>query len=220
METDWPQWLEAQKQQPYLRDTLNYVAAKRADGVSVYPPENRVFSAFESTPVAQVKVVILGQDPYHGPNQAHGLCFSVLPEVKIPPSLKNIYKELSSDIEGFVLPQHGYLQSWAQQGVLMLNAVLTVEQGQANSHKALGWEQLTDRAIEHINQQCEGVVFILWGAPAQKKGRHIDDNRHHILKAPHPSPLAAYRGFFGCKHFSKANELLVAQGKTPINWQV
>ena len=121
METDWPQWLEAQKQQPYLRDTLNYVAAKRADGVSVYPPENRVFSAFESTPVAQVKVVILGQDPYHGPNQAHGLCFSVLPEVKIPPSLKNIYKELSSDIEGFVLPQHGYLQSWAQQGVLMLN---------------------------------------------------------------------------------------------------
>lgn len=220
MKTDWFNWLEQQKQQPYLRETLDYVATKRHEGVSIFPPQDAVFSAFESTPLTEVKVVILGQDPYHGPNQAHGLCFSVLPEVKIPPSLKNIYKELVTDIEGFEAPQHGYLQSWAAQGVLMLNAVLTVEQGKANSHRKLGWEQLTDNAIEHINRQCEGVVFMLWGSPAQKKGSHIDTQRHHVLKAPHPSPLAAYRGFFGCGHFSKANELLVEQGKTTINWQV
>ena len=166
-------------------------------------------------------MVILGQDPYHGEGQAHGLCFSVLPEVKkLPPSLKNIYKELVTDINGFTTPEHGYLQGWAEQGVFLLNTVLTVEQGQAHSHKHLGWEQFTDNVIAHINEHCQGVVFILWGAHAQKKGKSIDRQRHHVLAGPHPSPLSAHRGFFGCQHFSKTNELLIAQGAQPINWQV
>jgi uracil-DNA glycosylase len=180
-----------------------------------------VFSAFDATPLSDIKVVILGQDPYHGEGQAHGLCFSVLPEVKkLPPSLKNIYKELVTDINGFTTPEHGYLQGWAEQGVFLLNTVLTVEQGQAHSHKHLGWEQFTDNVIAHINEHCQGVVFILWGAHAQKKGKSIDRQRHHVLAGPHPSPLSAHRGFFGCQHFSKTNELLIAQGAQPINWQV
>jgi uracil-DNA glycosylase len=219
--SDWDTFLHNELQQPYMQKTLNAVENRRAQGVAVYPPESQVFNAFNVTPLNDIRVVILGQDPYHGEGQAHGLCFSVLPMVKkLPPSLKNMYKELATDIEGFVIPEHGYLQTWAEQGVFLLNTVLTVEQGQAHSHKHLGWEQFTDNVIAHINANCDGVVFILWGAHAQKKGKGIDSTRHSILSGPHPSPLSAHRGFFGCKHFSRTNELLLAQGKKPINWQV
>ena len=216
----WSDFIAEQSQQPYLKDTLEYVAQKRSEGVTVFPPEQQVFSAFDATSFEQVKVVILGQDPYHGPDQAHGLCFSVLPGIKPPPSLANMYKELVQDIEGFSIPDHGYLMPWAEQGVLLLNTVLTVEQGQAHSHKHLGWEKFTDKVIDEINQYREGVVFLLWGAHAQKKGKNIDKTRHHVLHAPHPSPLSAHRGFFGCQHFSKTNALLTSMGKSPINWQV
>lgn len=216
----WSDFIAEQSQQTYLKDTLEYVAQKRTEGVTVFPPEQQVFSAFDATPFEQVKVVILGQDPYHGPDQAHGLCFSVLPGIKPPPSLANMYKELVQDIEGFSIPEHGYLMPWAEQGVLLLNTVLTVEQGQAHSHKHLGWEKFTDRVIDEINQHSEGVVFLLWGAHAQKKGKNIDKTRHRVLHAPHPSPLSAHRGFFGCQHFSKTNTLLTSMGKSPINWQV
>ena len=219
--SDWSGFLQSELQQPYMLQTLDYVTKRREEGVAVYPPEQQVFSAFDATELNNIRVVILGQDPYHGEGQAHGLCFSVLPEVKkLPPSLKNMYKELATDITGFTIPAHGYLQSWAEQGVFLLNTVLTVEQGQAHSHKHLGWEQFTDNVIAHINEHCEGVVFILWGAHAQKKGKSINSARHHILKGPHPSPLSAHRGFFGCQHFSKTNDLLQSQGNKPINWQV
>jgi len=218
---NWSSFLNHELSQTYMQQTLEYIANKRAEGTAVYPPKSQVFSAFDATPLSDIKVVILGQDPYHGEGQAHGLCFSVLPEVKkLPPSLKNIYKELVTDINGFTTPEHGYLQGWAEQGVFLLNTVLTVEQGQAHSHKHLGWEQFTDNVIAHINEHCQGVVFILWGAHAQKKGKSIDRQRHHVLAGPHPSPLSAHRGFFGCQHFSKTNELLIGQGAQPINWQV
>ncbi|MCO7188266.1 MULTISPECIES: uracil-DNA glycosylase [unclassified Pseudoalteromonas] len=218
--TTWSDVLGHEKQQAYFQDTLTYVAERRAQGVTVYPPQEQVFEAFKATPFDQVKVVILGQDPYHGPDQAHGLCFSVLPGVKAPPSLANMYKELAQDIAGFQIPDHGYLLPWAEQGVLLLNTVLTVEQGQAHSHKHLGWERFTDAVIAQLNQHSEGVIFLLWGAHAQKKGKAIDQQRHHVLHAPHPSPLSAHRGFFGCQHFSQTNMLLQNMGKTPINWQV
>ncbi|WP_213610679.1 uracil-DNA glycosylase [Pseudoalteromonas sp.] len=219
--SNWSSFLNHELSQTYMQQTLKYVANKRAQGIAIYPPESQVFSAFDATPLSDIKVVILGQDPYHGEGQAHGLCFSVLPEVKkLPPSLKNIYKELVTDINGFTTPEHGYLQGWAKQGVFLLNTVLTVEQGHAHSHKHLGWEQFTDNVIAHINEHCQGVVFMLWGAHAQKKGQSIDRQRHHVLTGPHPSPLSAHRGFFGCQHFSKTNELLSAQGAQPINWQV
>ncbi|WP_372763445.1 uracil-DNA glycosylase [Pseudoalteromonas sp.] len=219
--SDWSAFLNSELQQPYMQETLAYVAHRRDAGIAVYPPESQVFNAFDATALNKVRVVILGQDPYHGAGQAHGLCFSVLPEVKkLPPSLRNIYKELANDIAGFTVPSHGYLQHWAEQGVFLLNTVLTVEQGQAHSHKHLGWEQFTDNVIAHINSHCSGVVFILWGAHAQKKGKGIDSTRHHVLAGPHPSPLSAHRGFFGCQHFSATNALLQAQGKQPIDWQV
>ena len=217
---DWLAFIAQEQQQDYLKDTLAYINEQRASGVTVYPPENDVFNAFTSTPFEQVNVVILGQDPYHGANQAHGLCFSVLPEVKIPPSLVNIYKELAQDIEGFEIPTHGYLQSWAEQGVLLLNTVLTVEEGKAHSHKHLGWEQFTDKVIAKLNDQGEKIIFILWGAHAHKKGKNINTDKHFVIKGPHPSPLSAYRGFFGCRHFSKINKILTDLGKAPINWQV
>ncbi|MFT6734067.1 MAG: uracil-DNA glycosylase [Polaribacter sp.] len=216
----WEDLLSEEKQKSYFKDTLSYVADRRAKDVSVFPPEEQVFNAFSATEFDSIKVVIIGQDPYHGKNQAHGLCFSVLPSNKTPPSLVNIYKELKQDIDGFEMPNHGHLQAWAKQGVLLLNTVLTVEQGQAHSHKHLGWEQFTDVVIEKINQHREGIIFLLWGAHAQKKGAKIDADKHHILKAPHPSPLSAHRGFLGCKHFSKVNEYLVSQGVKRINWQV
>ncbi|UJD90629.1 uracil-DNA glycosylase [Rahnella aquatilis] len=214
----WHDVLGQEKEQPYFVDTLKFVAAERAAGKIIYPPQQDVFNAFRSTELADVKVVILGQDPYHGPNQAHGLSFSVRPGIPAPPSLVNIYKELMTDIPGFERPSHGYLQSWADQGVLLLNTVLTVEEGKAHSHAKLGWETFTDKVIAALNENREGVVFLLWGSHAQKKGNIIDRNRHHILKAPHPSPLSAHRGFLGCKHFSQANALLVAQGLAPIDW--
>ena len=199
---------------------MHSVKAERAAGTLVYPPAADVFNAFKVTEFKQVKVVILGQDPYHGAGQAHGLSFSVQAGVAPPPSLVNIYKELADDIAGFQIPAHGCLQHWAEQGVLLLNTVLTVRAGQAHSHAALGWETFTDRVIAMLNQEREGLVFLLWGSHAQKKGAFIDRNRHCVLTAPHPSPLSAYRGFFGCKHFSQANAYLQQQGLAAIDWQV
>ncbi|MDU6412274.1 MAG: uracil-DNA glycosylase [Yersiniaceae bacterium] len=214
----WHDVIGQEKEQPYFQETLAFVAAERAAGKTIYPPQKEVFNAFRFTELNDVRVVILGQDPYHGPNQAHGLAFSVRPGVPVPPSLVNIYKELQSDIPGFNRPEHGCLQSWAEQGVMLLNTVLTVERGQAHSHARLGWETFTDRVIAAINEHREGVVFLLWGSHAQKKGSFIDTQRHHVLKAPHPSPLSAHRGFLGCRHFSQTNALLEKQGLPPIDW--
>lgn len=216
----WQKVLADEKKQPYFQQLINFVDAERASGKVIYPPADKVFSAFTSTELAKVKVVILGQDPYHGPNQAHGLCFSVQPGVKVPPSLVNIYKELERDIPDFKIPDHGYLQAWAEQGVLLLNTVLTVEQGKAHSHAKLGWEQFTDAVIAKLNQHCDGLVFLLWGAHAHKKAKMLNTDKHYILKSVHPSPLSAYRGFIGCGHFSQTNQILTQQAKKPINWQV
>ncbi len=215
----WHDVIGLEKEQEYFQQTLKFVEAERAAGKVIFPPTKDVFNAFRLTEFDDVKVVILGQDPYHGPNQAHGLCFSVLPGVKTPPSLVNMYKELAQDIEGFQIPNHGYLKSWADQGVLLLNTVLTVEQGKAHSHSKTGWETFTDRVIDALNQHRQGVIFLLWGSHAQKKGQMIDRNKHHVLMAPHPSPLSAHRGFLGCKHFSQTNQILKQLGKAPINWQ-
>ncbi|MFC5076633.1 Uracil-DNA glycosylase [Vibrio thalassae] len=215
----WHDVIGNEKQQEYFQQTMAYVEEQRNQGKVIFPPTQDVFNAFRFTEFSDVNVVMLGQDPYHGPNQAHGLCFSVLPGVKTPPSLVNMYKELAQDIEGFETPAHGYLKSWAEQGVLMLNTVLTVEQGQAHSHAKLGWETFTDRVIEALNQNGEGIIFLLWGSHAQKKGKMIDRTKHHVLTAPHPSPLSAHRGFFGSGHFSKTNQLLKGMGKQPIDWQ-
>jgi uracil-DNA glycosylase len=216
----WADIIDAEKQQPYFVDIMQYVDNKRAAGIEVYPPQQDVFNAFKFTELNRVKVVILGQDPYHGVNQAHGLCFSVQHGVKTPPSLANMYKELAEDMPNFVIPNHGNLQTWAQQGVLLLNTVLTVEQGQAHSHAKIGWEQFTDKILQQLSLHRQGLVFLLWGSHAQRKGQIIDTSKHHVLNAPHPSPLSAYRGFFGCKHFSHANQLLREQGLVEINWQV
>ena len=216
----WADILNEEKQQPYFQQIIQFVETERAAGKTIFPPEQDVFNAFTLTELDKVKVVILGQDPYHGINQAHGLCFSVLPGVKTPPSLVNIYKELASDILGFTIPQHGFLQGWAEQGVLLLNTVLTVEQAQAHSHAKIGWEQFTDAVIQQLSDHCNGLVFLLWGSHAQKKGAVIDKQKHHVLSAPHPSPLSAHRGFLGCKHFSQTNALLKQQSKSPINWQL
>lgn len=210
----------AEKKQAYFQHILQQVQQARAAGRVVYPPQAEVFNAFKLTEFEQVKVVILGQDPYHGPNQAHGLAFSVKPGVAPPPSLVNMYKELASDISGFRIPNHGYLVRWAEQGVLLLNTVLTVEQGQAHSHANFGWETFTDRVIAALNEQRENVVFLLWGSHAQKKGQFIDRKKHCVLTAPHPSPLSAHRGFLGCRHFSKANQYLQAHNIVQINWQL
>ncbi len=216
----WHEAIGAEKEQAYFQQILHSVKAERAAGTLVYPPAADVFNAFKVTEFKQVKVVILGQDPYHGAGQAHGLSFSVQAGIAPPPSLVNIYKELADDIAGFQIPAHGCLQHWAEQGVLLLNTVLTVRAGQAHSHAALGWETFTDRVIAMLNQEREGLVFLLWGSHAQKKGAFIDRNRHCVLTAPHPSPLSAYRGFFGCKHFSQANAYLQQQGLAAIDWQV
>ena len=216
----WKDVIGIEKEQPYFQQILAQVQNARAAGRVIYPPQNEIFNAFKLTEFEQVKVVILGQDPYHGPNQAHGLAFSVKPNVPPPPSLVNMYKELVTDIAGFQIPNHGYLVQWAQQGVLLLNTVLTVEQGQAHSHANFGWETFTDRVIAALNQQREHLVFLLWGSHAQKKGQFIDRERHCVLTAPHPSPLSAHRGFFGCRHFSKTNDYLRAHQIGEINWQL
>lgn len=220
MSLSWQDVIGAEKNQPYFINTINYLKQQRAAGQVIYPPEAMVFNAFKYTPFDQLKVVIIGQDPYHGPNQAHGLSFSVPEGVAIPPSLRNIYKELQLEYADFQYPSHGCLESWAQQGVLLLNTVLTVVANEANSHRQLGWEQFTDQVIRAISAQGEGIVFLLWGSHAIKKGQLVDKQKHHILTAPHPSPLSAHRGFLGCGHFVQANDLLTQQGKTPVRWQV
>lgn len=214
----WRDALAAEKQQPYFQQLITRVQAARSAGVVVYPPAADVFNAFKLTELGDVKVVILGQDPYHGPGQAHGMCFSVPPGIKPPPSLKNIYKALQHDYPDYQVPNHGCLQHWAEQGVFLLNTVLTVEQGKAHSHAGWGWEQFTDKVIAEINQRLQGVVFLLWGAHAQKKAAQVNASRHHVLTAVHPSPLSAHRGFLTCGHFRAANEALAAQGKQPIAW--
>ncbi|MFC0309266.1 uracil-DNA glycosylase [Gallibacterium trehalosifermentans] len=216
----WKEMIGAEKVQPYFQHILQQVQQQRDLGKIIYPPKSDVFNAFRYTEFDQVKVVILGQDPYHGPNQAHGLAFSVRPNVPPPPSLVNIYKELSQDITGFQIPNHGYLVDWATQGVLLLNTVLTVEQGKAHSHANFGWETFTDHVIATLNQHTTGLVFLLWGSHAQKKGAFIDRQRHYVLTAPHPSPLSAHRGFLGCRHFSRANQYLLQHGKAPIDWKL
>lgn len=214
-------WLEALKDEfhkPYYKklfDTVNEEYRTRL----IFPPADDIFNAFHLTPLHKVKVVILGQDPYHNNGQAHGLCFSVKKGVAVPPSLVNIYQELRDDL-GCDIPDHGCLTKWAEQGVLMLNTVLTVRAHQANSHRGIGWEQFTDAAIRVLNEQDRPIVFLLWGRPAQMKRSMLNNPKHLILEAPHPSPLSAYRGFFGCKHFSKTNEFLEQNGLAPIDWQI
>jgi len=204
---------------PEMRGLSAFLRQRKAAGAAVYPPGPQIFAAFDATPFDQVKVVILGQDPYHGPGQAHGLCFSVLPGVPVPPSLDNIFKEIGQEL-GLPRPEHGCLLPWARRGVLLLNAVLTVEQGKAGAHQGKGWEGFTDHAIQTLASGREDLVFMLWGSYAQAKGRIIDSRRHRVLRAPHPSPLSAYRGFFGCGHFAAANEYLARRGQTPVDWSL
>ena len=213
----WDEILAEEMQKDYYQQLQAFVQKRRAE-VRVFPEEKNVFNALELTPFESVKVVILGQDPYHGFGQAHGLSFSVQKGIPLPPSLKNIYKELQEDIGG-ELPTEGDLSHWAKQGVLLLNTVLTVEEGNANSHKGMGWERLTNRLIESLNELKHPVIFILWGKPAQDKEKLITNPNHVILKSPHPSPLSAYRGFFGSKPFSRVNDILMQQGQTPICWK-
>jgi len=216
---EWSELLKEEKQSQHYLNAMEYVHQQRNAGKVIYPPADKIFEAFQVTPFDKIKVVILGQDPYHGPGQAHGLCFSVAKDVRIPPSLKNIYKELESDL-GIKQANHGCLMSWAQQGVFLLNAVLTVEAGQAHSHRGKGWETFTDNVIKIISSQAEHLVFLLWGSPAQKKMGLIDQNRHTVLTSVHPSPLSAHRGFLGCKHFSKTNQALQEHNQPPINWAI
>jgi len=215
----WDEWLADEFRQPYMRQLAEFLAAEEQAGKVLFPPRHLCFNALNSTPLDKVSVVILGQDPYHGPGQAHGLCFSVRPDVPPPPSLVNIFKEIEADL-GHPRPDHGCLQTWAEQGVLLLNAVLTVEQGNAGAHQGKGWETFTDKVIETINRERDDVVFLLWGSYARKKGRHIDRNRHLVLEGPHPSPLSAYRGFFGCSHFSRANDWLLSRNRPAIDWNL
>lgn len=215
----WLCRLESQFEQEYMQKLREFLLTRKRHQAVIYPPGAQIFNAMNSTPFENVRVVILGQDPYHGPGQAHGLCFSVQHGVRIPPSLANIYREIQSDM-GIEPPHHGCLQTWAEQGVLLLNAVLTVERGQAGSHQGKGWETFTDVIVQLLNDEREGLVFMLWGAYAMKKGAVIDRNKHLVLKAPHPSPLSAHRGFLGCRHFSSANEYLVSHDRLPIDWAI
>ena len=219
LEASWKARVGDWFERPDMRELAGFLRARKAAGATVYPPGGRIFAAFDATPFDAVKIVILGQDPYHGPGQAHGLCFSVLPGVPVPPSLDNIYKELARDV-GFVRPDHGCLLPWAHQGVLLLNSVLTVEAGRAGSHQGKGWEGFTDHVVDVLNREREGLVFLLWGSYAQAKGKVIDSARHRVLKAPHPSPLSAHRGFLGCGHFSKANDYLARRGHRPVDWSL
>lgn len=213
----WLRLLQAEFDAPYMAELKAFLQEEKRQGKVIYPPADEWFAALNKTPFESVKVVILGQDPYHGPGQAHGLCFSVPPGVAIPPSLQNIFRELHSDV-AMPAPQHGCLSHWAEQGVLLLNATLTVEGGRAGAHQGRGWERFTDRVVDCLNQGREGLVFLLWGNYAQKKGALIDPSRHLVLKAPHPSPLSAHRGFLGCRHFSQTNDWLIERGALPIDW--
>ncbi len=219
LESSWKQQLAEEFTKPYMQSLKQFLREEKQAKKIIYPKGNEIFNAFKLTPYDQVKVVILGQDPYHGPNQAHGLCFSVKSGVAIPPSLLNIYKELKQDL-GVKPVKHGYLESWAKQGVLLLNSVLTVEKGRAASHQGKGWEQFSDQVIAKLNARSNPIIFVLWGNYAQKKCHFIDTNRHYILQSPHPSPLSASRGFFGNKHFSTINQILESREIEPINWQL
>ena len=219
LEDSWKQALSAEFSSDYMTALRAFLVAERDAGKRIFPKGAEYFRALDLTPLDAVKVVILGQDPYHGAGQAHGLCFSVQPGVRIPPSLVNIYKEMQADL-GIPPARHGFLESWAKQGVLLLNSVLTVEEARAASHQGQGWERFTDAVIRIVNERCEHVVFILWGAYAQRKAAFVDTSRHLVLKSVHPSPLSAHNGFFGSKPFSKANEWLVKQGRDPVNWQL
>ena len=215
---DWLSPLKPEFSKPYYAKLYKKVMEEYRTRL-IFPPANDIFNAFELTPLNEVKAVILGQDPYHGDGQAHGLCFSVKPDVEIPPSLVNIYQELHDDL-GCYIPNNGYLTKWAKQGVLLLNTVMTVRAHQANSHRGIGWEEFTDAAIRVLNEQDRPIVFILWGRPAQMKKSMLTNPKHFILEAPHPSPLSAYRGFFGSRPFSRTNEFLEQNGLTPIDWQI
>ena len=219
LETSWRKRLQEDFDSEYMTKLRNFLREQKTLGKTIYPAADEIFAALNATPFDAVKVVILGQDPYHGPGQAHGLCFSVKPAVPVPPSLRNIYKELAADVN-FLPPKHGCLIEWAQQGVLLLNSVLTVEQSLAASHKGIGWEKFTDSVVNQLNEEMENIVFILWGNYAQKKGEMIDRQRHLVLQSPHPSPLSASRGFYGNHHFTKSNEYLRTYDKTAIDWQL
>lgn len=216
----WKAVLADEFEKPYMADLKAFLQKEKQEGKVIFPPGPLIFNAFNHTPFDDVKVVILGQDPYHGNGQAHGLSFSVQKGVSVPPSLRSIYKELQSDIPGFVLPQHGELTKWADQGVLLLNATLTVRKAEPASHHKKGWEIFTDQAISKLSEQRSGIVFLLWGKNAQAKIPLIDTEKHIVLTAPHPSPYSAHTGFFGCRHFSKTNDILKAQGKSPVDWQI
>lgn len=219
IQNDWLDSMGGEFQKPYYKQLYQFVS-QEYEKEMIYPPAEDIFNAFHFTPLSEVKILLLGQDPYHNMNQAHGLSFSVLPGQKdIPPSLQNIYKELRDDCECYI-PNNGYLKKWADQGVLLLNTVLTVRAHQANSHQGKGWEQFTDAIIQAVNEQDRPIVYMLWGKPAQMKKKMLNNSKHLILEAPHPSPLSAYRGFVGCKHFSKANEFLIRNGREPIDWQI
>lgn len=215
----WKEVLAGEREAPYFQSIMDFLDKERAAGKTIYPAKGDIFNALSFTPFDQVKVVIIGQDPYHGPNQAHGLCFSVRPGVPPPPSLVNIFQELATDLI-IPRPKHGCLECWTHQGVLLLNAVLTVEAGKPQSHANIGWERFTDRIIREINDRKKGVVFLLWGAQAKKKASSVEPQRHFILSAPHPSPLSAYNGFFNCKHFSKTNQILKSLNQKEIDWRV
>jgi uracil-DNA glycosylase len=219
LEASWKSRVGEYLQREEMQRLSAFLRERRQQGARIYPPAPDIFAALEATPFEQVKVVILGQDPYHGPGQAHGLCFSVQPGVPVPPSLDNVFKELQRDL-GVARPGHGCLLPWARQGVLLLNAVLTVEEGRAGAHQGRGWEGFTDHVVDVLNREREGLVFLLWGSYAQAKGKVIDPGRHRVLKAPHPSPLSAHRGFIGCGHFSATNEYLARRGGRPIDWSL
>lgn len=218
IQNDWLTPLSPEFKKPYYAGLYKKIREEYSKQ-QIFPPADEIFTAFELTPLSEVKVVIIGQDPYHGEGQAHGLCFSVKPYIETPPSLVNIYKELNTDL-GCYIPNNGYLTKWAKQGVLLLNTVLTVRAHQANSHRGIGWEKFTDAAIRILNEQDRPIVYLLWGKPAQAKKSMLNNPKHLILEAPHPSPLSAYRGFFGCQHFSKTNEFLKENGLEPIDWQI
>lgn len=219
LEESWKQALREEFDKPYMKELGEFLRAEKSAGKEIYPPGPLIFNALNSTPLDQVKVVILGQDPYHGPGQAHGLCFSVQPGVQTPPSLVNIYKELKRDLN-IEIPAHGCLQSWAEQGVLLLNTSLTVERGNAGSHANRGWQFFTDRVIEVVSEQRPHLVFLLWGSHAQSKQRLIDATKHLVLRSPHPSPLSAHRGFIGNGHFSRCNQFLEQRGMSPVDWRI
>ncbi len=219
LEESWKKALAPEFSRPYMSALRSFLMQEKEAGKHIFPKGSEYFRALDLTPLDQVKVVILGQDPYHGAAQAHGLCFSVRPGVRIPPSLVNIYKELKTDL-GIAPASHGFLEHWAKQGVLLLNSVLTVEEARAASHQGRGWERFTDAVVRLVDERCEGVVFLLWGSYAQKKAAFVDKERHLVLKAPHPSPLSAHNGFFGSRHFSQANAFLEQRGKTPVDWQL